>query len=72
MAKKSLAEAAQEAAARSREMNKKYPPPTIKTGPKMDTRGTSNVQPKVYEGPRNTAHPKDVNLSLNTGPKKKK
>lgn len=34
MAKKSMAEAAQEAAARSREMNKKYPPPTPKPAPK--------------------------------------
>lgn len=56
MAKKSIAEAAQEAAANSRAMNKKYPPPTINVAPK------TKPKPQIFGGSMNKAHPKDVNL----------
>lgn len=60
---KTFAEKMQEVAQNSRDMNKKYPPKTINTAPKK------KVEPTVYGGSMNKAHPKDVNLPLSTAPK---
>jgi hypothetical protein len=65
---KTFAEKMKEVAQNSRDMNKKYPPPAINTGPKTGFAAKS-PEPKVYGGSMNKAHPKDVNLPLNTAPK---